>query len=364
MSTRTSRTLLALFVLTAGGMFAWAQATAPRAMPYQGRLELDGSALEGLHTLTFRFYADAAADVPLGGEIVRDVNVSQGVFATVLSPVPDEAFDGSEVWLAVSVDGTLLAGRQQLLSVPFAMGTVAKEELTLSGGLRIGRGDDPGTGLAGALTPDSTIRIPIGGEGAGGLDMYDAQAPDEQGARVVYNSAAETLELQNVDATLEYRNDGTLRPSTYGADGCPADMERIGGFCIDRVVHPAAPIADSPGGFGSTAMGICHAEGKNLCGIAALMLCDVVQPSNGPDSCTNRTDKNDDPNYRIASTDIAYRYASAEAVPFGHNAFDNFSCYDPTTQEAQNSLDACNDSQPEEFFCCIAAPAFARPIGP
>ncbi len=181
MSTRLSGSLLALFVLVAGGMFAWAQASAPRAMPYQGRLEMGGQPVTGTHTLDFQFHDAPTDGNTLGGGISRTVNVVRGAFATVLSPVPDAIFDGEEVWLSITVDGDALAGRQQLLSVPFAMGSVATEETTLSGGLRIGTGADVGEVGVGQLAPSATVRFPLGDEATGGLHLYDAQNSSEEG---------------------------------------------------------------------------------------------------------------------------------------------------------------------------------------
>ena len=54
-------------------------------------------ARSGSYELTFSFWDGPAGGTKLGGDVVRTVNVLNGAFATVLSPVPATAFDGDDV---------------------------------------------------------------------------------------------------------------------------------------------------------------------------------------------------------------------------------------------------------------------------
>jgi hypothetical protein len=91
------------------------------AISYQGRLTGDdGDPLGGNFTMRFRLY-----DALSGGSLLFDsgnqtVPVTDGLF-TVSLGVPQSAFDGQGLWLAIEVDGQLLAPRQAIQPAPYAL---------------------------------------------------------------------------------------------------------------------------------------------------------------------------------------------------------------------------------------------------
>ncbi len=104
-------------------MSATAVADIPRLLNYQARLD---SGVSGSIDVTVRFY-----DAPAGGNLLfsetqSGVSAADGVFAVLIGAatvggVPDAAFDASEVWIGVGIDGAPeLTPRVQLGLAPFA----------------------------------------------------------------------------------------------------------------------------------------------------------------------------------------------------------------------------------------------------
>jgi hypothetical protein len=108
--------------------------TPPETIRYQGRLTDDaGVPLSGMHSLAF-----AVFDAPGGGaqcwaEALGSLALSDGTVDVLLgsiTPLPSLAFTdgdplcaGTDRWLEVTVDGSVLTPRQRLASVPFAQVT-------------------------------------------------------------------------------------------------------------------------------------------------------------------------------------------------------------------------------------------------
>jgi len=162
---------LCVVILVATALSVPALAT-PAKLSQQGRLVDDsGEALEGAHQLEFKLYEDST-----GGEAVwsesRNLDLSDGYYATVLgdqTPIGDELFAGTALWLELSVDGTELEPRHQIVSVPTALragvaehlegGVVDATEVWVGGTLVI---DDQGNwvGDSGANSWDDLSDIP------------------------------------------------------------------------------------------------------------------------------------------------------------------------------------------------------------
>jgi len=144
----------------------------PAKLSQQGRLVDDSdSPLEGAHQLDFKLYDDST-----GGEAVwsesRNLDVRDGYYATVLgdqTPLSDDLFADGVMWLELTVDGTVLTPRHQLVSVPTAFrasvaenlegGIVDAAEIWVGGELVI---DDQGNwvGSSGANSWDDLSDIP------------------------------------------------------------------------------------------------------------------------------------------------------------------------------------------------------------
>ena len=106
-----------MFFLSAGAL-VWAagNGSAPRLLPYRGHVDLDGTPLSGAIPMTFTLFDDAAAGVELFNEAIT-VDVASGDFAVMLGEaggLPDSALTAAELFVAVSVNGTPLTGRQRI----------------------------------------------------------------------------------------------------------------------------------------------------------------------------------------------------------------------------------------------------------
>jgi hypothetical protein len=178
---------LALFFVLVGGAFYLQAADGPAAsgIPYVGRVENAGIPLNdpGI-PMTFTLYDAATGGTQLHDESAT-VAVQGGAFAHVIGAGGlDDAeaiYRSSELWLAISVDGTALNGRQRLyaatqaqradrahtldvtgsittggdiiVSAPFAM-TTADDVGVVLGELNDGTNDEPG---------DVSLRVGAGG---------------------------------------------------------------------------------------------------------------------------------------------------------------------------------------------------------
>lgn len=108
----------ALIVLVATGAFVLAagDGPAPRLLPYRGHLNLDGAPVTASLPITFELYDDDTAGSLLHTEPLS-VDVVAGDFAVLLGQtvaIEDAAFTAAELFVAITVDGTPLAGRQRI----------------------------------------------------------------------------------------------------------------------------------------------------------------------------------------------------------------------------------------------------------
>src|SRR5688572_2598992 len=104
-----------------------AHAQIPGTINYQGSLKNSGVAVNGTKSMTFSLYDDSTAGSLLWSE-AQGVSVTDGIFTVALgsgtltggSPLGGLSFN-KPYYLAVTVDGQLLASRQPLLTTPYAM---------------------------------------------------------------------------------------------------------------------------------------------------------------------------------------------------------------------------------------------------
>jgi hypothetical protein len=86
---------------------------------YQGRLTQSGAPANGNFDMTFALYNQVAGGTQVGSTITEnDFPVTDGLFTVSLS-FPG-AFTGTQLYLQVTVEGTALAPRQAVASVPVA----------------------------------------------------------------------------------------------------------------------------------------------------------------------------------------------------------------------------------------------------
>ncbi len=131
----------ALAALAAGLMLltlaAASQADVPGLISYQGRLtDSAGQPVpDGTYTMDFAVYGSATGGTAVWQETGRPVNVSGGVFTTVLgkgTPLPEAGLP-SPAWLETKVGGVTLSPRVQLTSSPFALRSLIAEQVLPTG---------------------------------------------------------------------------------------------------------------------------------------------------------------------------------------------------------------------------------------
>ncbi len=108
-------------------------------IPYQGRLELGGDPVNGPTEFKFALYKNqtgTAASDKLWTSAPRTLQVSSGYFATVLGDDNDQQngpngrlkraiMEAPALYIAMTVDGVELSGRQRILAVPYAQAPAA-----------------------------------------------------------------------------------------------------------------------------------------------------------------------------------------------------------------------------------------------
>jgi hypothetical protein len=105
-----------------------ASAQAPLAVPYVGLLtHSSGAPFQGTVVVSVALHsAPSGGELLWGPHTLPGVTVQSGIITILLggpgtAPLDPGMLEGGEVWLEFSVAGALLAGRQQLLSVPYAL---------------------------------------------------------------------------------------------------------------------------------------------------------------------------------------------------------------------------------------------------
>ena len=115
---RLAAFLALLFLLILQASAAHAQAS---SFTYQGQLRLTGEPFTGMADLEFRLYDQLIDGNPIGNtQSLNGVPVENGLFQVELD-YGTEAFDGSERFLEISVDGAPLAPRQKITATPYAI---------------------------------------------------------------------------------------------------------------------------------------------------------------------------------------------------------------------------------------------------
>lgn len=173
----------------------------PRQIPYRGVLEQNGAPVDGVVLpMTFALYDAPEAGTLLWTEDHASVAVQGGRFSVALgefTAIPAILFAQSNLYLQVTVSGSLLQGRQRLFSVPYAhyaaassatpagtvvafMGSVAPPGWLLCNGQPVT--DTAWPALARVLGQTGTFAVPdLRGAFLRGADPSGAADPD--GAR-------------------------------------------------------------------------------------------------------------------------------------------------------------------------------------
>ena len=238
----------------------------PRQIPYRGTLQRDGAPVTGQTDMTFVLYDDATSTSPLWTES-RSVQVVDGIFSvdlgdcdpvstcplgalsTVLNAKPPS------LYLSVLVAGNPLAGRQRLLSVPYAQystipagtisafgGKTAPSGWLLCNGQLVNRADYPALFAAIGTTygigdGSTTFAIPdLRGRFVRGFDGGAQRGADARGADQ-FEDWATALPRAGLNAAVQDLNHTHAYFDTYFAEiGCataPTNGDTIGSHSSD-----------------------------------------------------------------------------------------------------------------------------------
>jgi hypothetical protein len=142
------------------------------AFTYQGQLQQSGQPFDGTVDLELSLWTEATNGQQLGQTmLLPGVIVNNGLF-NVRPDFGVEAFDGSETWLEIVVEGATLAPRQPLTATPYAIQTR---------GLQVDQ--------AGDLTVNGTITATaFAGDGSALTNLPEADLWSQNGNDIYYSS--------------------------------------------------------------------------------------------------------------------------------------------------------------------------------
>ncbi len=232
------------------------------AFTYQGQLIQGTTPANGPCDLQAKLFDDANAGSQVGSTQTVSVTLTNGLLTASLD-FGSSAFAGQARWLEVGVrcpagsgSFTTLGPRQQLTGAPYALYAPAA-----------GVANTAATaGSAGALTCTGCVANAQLASGAvTGTSIFD-------GTITAADLAPSTVTGAKIAS-------GTVtRDNLVG--GCPVGSHRYGIWCVDDTVRAGTTSHN-------TAMQTCHNEGKTLCPLTALQMCDIVE---GAGDCATLTD--------------------------------------------------------------------------
>lgn len=177
-----------------------------RAFVYQGHLQDDGAAADGLYDFQFSLYDDAAAGNQIGSTVtVNDHQVSDGVCTVELDF--GDVYNGQQLWLQVAVrDGadsgpySALSPRQKLSAAPYAQYSMKPWSQTDTG----------------VCYPDGSVSVGTSTPANGSVLTLAAAAPDfgngmiHQGFGTYFDGIHRLLTLRKPNSTGDGSLDWTL----------------------------------------------------------------------------------------------------------------------------------------------------------
>ena len=160
-------------LLTAAAFVAacTARAQVPTAIHYQGRLlDATGTPVNAAVSVAIGLYTNDASGAAVYMQTIGSVTAINGMFDFAFGTNTLDflsVFTNAEVWAGVTVDGDILAPRQRLVSVPFALSAGRVPDLILSEtGTAVGVGTDARAGGV-AIGYQAVAYNPVPGVGEG-----------------------------------------------------------------------------------------------------------------------------------------------------------------------------------------------------
>lgn len=186
------RTLAAAALLLSPQAFA-----APTTVSHQGRLlDATGAPLSGLTSVNFNLYDGPVAGTSLWDE-TQTIDLDNGFYAVGLgsvSTLDDGVFDGGDLWLSLTVDGTLLPSRVPVRPSPYASRAGWAETADLATSVSGGTVDATSITVNGATIVGSDGTVPFSvvsglpagladgdDDTLGALSCSDGQVPQASG---------------------------------------------------------------------------------------------------------------------------------------------------------------------------------------
>jgi len=189
--------LLALLALIAGSpAFAAAQI---EDFSYQGHLDMNGAPANGSFPMIFSLFDAPSAGNLIGTPRGGTVNVTGGTFAVPLG-YPG-AFNGTQLYLQISVNGQVLPGRQPILAAPVA-------QFSLNGGRKLVY-----TNANPSTDPNApgTLLNTVGPFSIRGNCLMDAAT---QAVKAVFNVYSTDHYNYRLIAQYQFNDTGTITPYT------------------------------------------------------------------------------------------------------------------------------------------------------
>lgn len=99
----------------------------PRVLPFEGSYTLDGQPVNSNTPMSFSLYEQGIGGAPIWSSSNRSVDVSDGRFAVALgdandaTPIPEDAFASSSLFLEIIAEGSALSPRQRIAPAPQAL---------------------------------------------------------------------------------------------------------------------------------------------------------------------------------------------------------------------------------------------------
>ncbi len=116
-----------------------ASAEVPDTFTYTGTLKKDGAPYDGMVSATFALYDSETGGTQVWSETHPTLQVRNGQFVAELGAENpfDSAFDGKDLWLAITVNGTTLSPRNHLGSLPYAHRAETADNAEQVGGMDV-----------------------------------------------------------------------------------------------------------------------------------------------------------------------------------------------------------------------------------